>query len=83
MYKNVHGVIYIQTIDTTCVLELFCTLVLVAKLANVLCSIFKPGACRRLVRAWFLIIASVRECLYACLFACVCVCASAPEAINN
>ena len=33
--------------------------------------------------AWFLRIASVRECLYACVFACVCVCVSAPEAMNN
>ena len=41
-------------------------------------QIFKPGA-RRPQRAWFLIIASVRECLYVY----VCVCVSAPEAMNN
>ena len=34
--------------------------------------IFKPGV--RPAHAWFLRIASVRECLYACVFACVCVC---------
>ena len=33
----------------------------------------------RPVHAWFLIIASVRECLYVY----VCMCVSAPEAMNN
>ena len=28
---------------------------------------------RRLVRAWFLIIASVHKCLYGCMFVCLCV----------
>ena len=38
--------------------------------------LFKPGALRP-VHAWFLIIASVRECLYFY------VCVSAPKAMNN
>ena len=48
----------------------------------ILCD-FLNQACagHRPVCAWFLRIASVRECLYACVFVCVCV--SAPEAINN
>ena len=44
-------------------------------------GLFKPGAHQLLACAWFLIIASVRECQYACV--CVFVCVSAPEAINN
>ena len=44
---------------------------------NVIFSTRRTG--RWPVRAWFLRIASVRECLYAR----VCVCVSAPEAINN
>ena len=41
------------------------------------------------VHAWFLRIATVRECLYDCVCVCacvcvrVCVCVSAPEAINK
>ena len=49
------------------------------------CLLNQVCASRRSADAWFLRIASVRECLYACVcvFACVCVCVSAPEAINN
>ena len=51
-------------------------------------KVFEPflnqaHAGRRPVRAWFLRIASVHECLHARVFVSVCVCVSTPEAINN
>ena len=41
--------------------------------------LFLNQACVNRTRAWFLIIASVRECLYGC----ACMCVSAPKALNN
>ena len=38
-------------------------------------------ASHRPAHAWFLRIASIRECLYACV--CVFACVSTPEAINS
>ena len=48
-------------------------------MSNFAWIIFKPGVCRpaKPAHAWFLVIASVHECLYAC------VCVSAHEAMNN
>ena len=48
-----------------------------AAFLNQACAGLRP------TQAWFLRIASVRECQYACVFVCVYVCVSTPEAINS